>query len=99
MDTATTEYLKKNMGLIACLNEFKCLDDGYEAIGMTRQFGSDLFTCVGAEPWRCQHAIHYGYSYFCMCPAFIRIAQNIKKNSRMKSEGIPGKELLKAVGV
>jgi len=99
MDTATTEYLKKNMGLIACLNEFKCLEEGYEAIGMTRQFGSDLFTCVGAEPWRCQHAIHYGYSYFCLCPVFIRIARDIKNISGVNAPGAPETEMLKAARV
>jgi hypothetical protein len=96
MDHTAREHIRKNMELIACISGFKCLDDGYEAIGMTRQFGSDLFTCVGAEPWRCQHAIHYGYSYFCMCPVFIRIAQDIKKINGVNAPGAPETEMLKA---
>jgi hypothetical protein len=99
MDTITTECLIKNMELIPCSNEFRCLEDGYEAISMTRQFGSDLFTCVGAEPWRCRHAIHYGYSYFCLCPVFIHIAQDIKKIAGDVTDGLPGTEMLKAVSV
>jgi hypothetical protein len=87
------------MDLITCFSGFKCLEDGYEAIRMTRQFGSDLFTCVGAEPWRCQHVIHYGYSYFCLCPVFIRIAQDIKKISGVNAEGLPETEMLNTGGV
>jgi len=88
MDKSAPECLEKNMELIPCSNEFKCLEDGYAAIRLSRQFGTDLFTCVNAEPWRCQHAIHYGYSYFCLCPVFIHIARDIKKISAVVAEGV-----------
>lgn len=96
MDHTTSDHIRKNMELIACISGFKCLEDGYAAVSMTRQYGSDLFTCVGAEPWRCQHAIHYGYSYFCLCPLFIHIARDIKNISGMNAADIPKTEMLKA---
>jgi hypothetical protein len=90
MDTGTAEYLIKNLELIPCSNEFKCLEDGYAAIRMTRQFGTELFTCVSAEPWRCGHAIHYGYVYFCLCSAFIRIARDLKQGDWAEQGSLTG---------
>jgi hypothetical protein len=97
MDHNTKEQIKKNMALIACISSFNCLEHGYEAILKTKRFGRDLFTCIAAEPWRCRHAIHYGYTYFCLCPLFVRIAQDIKKDSMVELEGLPGKDKMKAI--
>jgi hypothetical protein len=98
MDHTAREHLRKKMELTACTSGFMCLEDGYKAISMTRQFGSDIFTCVGAEPWRCQHAIHYGYLYFCLCPVFIHVAQYIKKINGANAAIAPETEVLNAVG-
>jgi len=97
MDIAA-ECCEMNTDLIACSNGLHCLEAGRSAIRMIRKFGADLFICASAEPWRCHHAIHYGYSYFCLCPALIRIAGDSKNSGATAPGPLTAPEALQTIG-
>ena len=89
------DTVQKETGHGDAPDDFSCLNCGSSRRPKTRFLASGLIICREDNAWQCAHSIHYGYDYFCQCPLFVSIAQDIRKDDAAEAAGQPGKGLMK----
>jgi hypothetical protein len=79
MQQLITDQLDKIMSELECPKSFQCSRSGYVAVLQSKRFAFDYFTCIEANPLPCPHAIHYGYTWVCLCPLLHYVARKQQK--------------------
>jgi hypothetical protein len=57
-------------------------------------FAGTFFFCANNNPWACPHSIHFGYSYFCLCPLLNLVATEMFVERNTTGLNIPAVKVM-----
>lgn len=81
MNEEQREKIDKILKEMTCPNGCECLGREPENLCKARSFGvHSLLECLEDVPKNCTFSVAFSGSYFCKCPARLKIAQILEEN-------------------